>query len=230
MTDDNAAVIEGTVQGSGLYWKYDSQGYLIVADDQTTVVTGDDASNTADRGVDTRGEGKTGVIISGDRTNNALSGDSSVSDGAVGIVITGDNTTNTISGQSNVDSATGALISGNGTTTRISGGIDVTGGGTGMVIDGNETTVANTGTSNISGQGSTGSIVNGDNSHVINDGELYVATALPGQRLPVMMSSSTIKAIPPPAAQVLPGYILTATTQPLTAKGSRIFPAAQRAS
>ncbi|MHA0517291.1 BigA/YdbA N-terminal beta-barrel domain-containing protein [Citrobacter portucalensis] len=183
VTDDNAAVIEGTVQGSGLYWKYDSQGYLIVADDQTTVVTGDDASNTADRGVDTRGEGKTGVIISGDRTSNALSGDSSVSDGAVGIVITGDNTTNTISGQSTVDGATGALISGNGTTTRISGGIDVTGGGTGMVIDGNETTVANTGTSNISGQGSTGSIVNGDNSHVINDGELYVADGATGAKI-----------------------------------------------
>ena len=183
VTDENAAVIEGTVQGSGLYWKYDSQGYLIVADDQTTVATGDDESHVADRGVDTRGEGKTGVIISGDRTNNALSGDSSVSDGAVGIVITGDNTTNTISGQSTVDGATGALISGNGTTTRISGGIDVTGGGTGMVIDGNETTVANTGTSNISGQGSTGSIVNGDNSHVINDGELYVADGATGAKI-----------------------------------------------
>lgn len=183
VTDDNAAVIEGTVQGSGLYWKYDSQGYLIVADDQTTVATGDDESHVADRGVDTRGEGKTGVIISGNRTNNALSGDSSVSDGAVGIVITGDNTTNTISGQSTVDGATGALISGNGTTTRISGGIDVTGGGTGMVIDGNETTVANTGTSNISGQGSTGSIVNGDNSHVINDGELYVADGAIGAKI-----------------------------------------------
>ena len=183
VTDENAAVIEGTVQGSGLYWKYDSQGYLIVADDQTTVATGDDESHVADRGVDTRGEGKTGVIISGNRTNNALSGDSSVSDGAVGIVITGDNTTNTISGQSTVDGATGALISGNGTTTRISGGIDVTGGGTGMVIDGNETTVANTGTSNISGQGSTGSIVNGDNSHVINDGELYVADGATGAKI-----------------------------------------------
>ncbi|WP_428845120.1 autotransporter adhesin BigA [Citrobacter portucalensis] len=183
VTDENAAVIEGTVQGSDLYWKYDSQGYLIVADDQTTVATGDDESHVADRGVDTRGEGKTGVIISGDRTNNALSGDSSVSDGAVGIVITGDGTTNTISGQSTVDGATGALISGNGTTTRISGGIDVTGGGTGMVIDGNETTVANTGTSNISGQGSTGSIVNGDNSHVINDGELYVADGATGAKI-----------------------------------------------
>ncbi|WP_410198734.1 autotransporter adhesin BigA [Citrobacter portucalensis] len=183
VTDENAAVIEGTVQGSDLYWKYDSQGYLIVADDQTTVATGDDESHVADRGVDTRGEGKTGVIISGDRTNNTLSGDSSVSDGAVGIVITGDNTTNTISGQSTVDGATGALISGNGTTTRISGGIDVTGGGTGMVIDGNETTVANTGTSNFSGQGSTGSIVNGDNSHVINDGELYVADGATGAKI-----------------------------------------------
>ncbi len=52
-----------------------------------------------------------------------------------------------------------------------------------MVIDGNETTVANTGTSNISGQGSTGSIVNGDNSHVINDGELYVADGATGAKI-----------------------------------------------
>lgn len=183
VTDSNAAVIEGTVQGSGLYWKYDSQGYLIVADEQTTVATGDDESHAADRGVDTHGAGKTGVIISGDRTNNALSGDSSVSDGAVGIVITGDNTTNTISGQSTVDGATGALISGDDTTTRISGGIDVTGGGTGMVIDGDRTTVDNTGISNISGQGSTGSIVNGDNSHVINDGELNVADGATGAKI-----------------------------------------------
>ncbi|EDA0143752.1 autotransporter adhesin BigA, partial [Salmonella enterica subsp. enterica] len=183
VTDSNAAVIEGTVQGSGLYWKYDSQGYLIVADDQTTVATGDDESHTADRGVTISGAGKTGVIISGNQTNNTLSGDSTASDGAVGIVISGDNTTNTISGQSTVDDATGALISGNDTTTKISGGIDVTGGGTGMVIDGDRTTVDNTGISNISGQGSTGSIVNGDETHVINDGELNITDGATGGKI-----------------------------------------------
>uniref|UniRef100_UPI003F693242 BigA/YdbA N-terminal beta-barrel domain-containing protein n=1 Tax=Salmonella enterica TaxID=28901 RepID=UPI003F693242 len=183
VTDSNAAVIEGTVQGSGLYWKYDSQGYLIVADDQTTVATGDDESHTADRGVTISGAGKTGVIISGNQTNNTLSGDSTASDGAVGIVISGDNTTNTISGQSTVDDATGALISGNDTTTKISGGIDVTGGGTGMVIDGDRTTVDNTGISNISGQGSTGSIVNGDETHVTNDGELNITDGATGGKI-----------------------------------------------
>lgn len=174
VTDENAAVIEGTVQGSDLYWKYDSQGYLIVADDQTTVATGDDESHVADRGVDTRGEGKTGVIISGDRTNNALSGDSSVSDGAVGIVITGDGTTNTISGHSTVDNATGALISGNGTTTNFSGDIAVNGGGTAIIIDGDNATIKNTGTSSISGAGSTGTVINGDSARVNNDGDMTI--------------------------------------------------------
>jgi len=107
VTGANAAVIEGTQQDSGLYWKYDSRGYLILADDQTVVANGNDESHSADRGVDISGNGKTGVIISGDRTSNTLSGDSTVSDGATGIVITGDSTTNTISGHSTIDGATG---------------------------------------------------------------------------------------------------------------------------
>lgn len=182
VTDSNAAVIEGT-QENGLYWKYDSQGYLILADDQTTVATGDGKSHTADRDVIISGKNKTGVIISGNQTNNTLSGDSTVTDGAVGIVITGDDTANTISGQSTVDGATGALISGDNTTTNISGGINVSGGGTGMVIDGNNTTVDNAGTSWISGAGSTGSIVNGNKAHVINEGELNIADGATGGKI-----------------------------------------------
>ncbi|EHA8805676.1 autotransporter domain-containing protein [Salmonella enterica subsp. enterica serovar Typhi] len=112
VTDANAAVIEGT-QENGLYWKYDSRGYLILADDKTTVISGDGESHTSDRGMDISGQDRTGVIISGNRTVNTLTGGSSVTDGAIGMVITGDGTTNTISGHSTVDNATGALISGN---------------------------------------------------------------------------------------------------------------------
>ncbi len=173
VTDANAAVIEGT-QENGLYWKYDSRGYLIIADDKTTVISGDDQAHTSDRGMDISGQDRTGVIISGDRTVNTLTGGSSVTDGAIGMVITGDGTTNTISGHSTVDNATGALISGNGTTTNFAGDIAVSGGGTAIIIDGDNATIKNTGTSTINGTGSTGTVIDGNNARVNNDGDMTI--------------------------------------------------------
>ncbi|ECF6821940.1 autotransporter adhesin BigA [Salmonella enterica subsp. enterica] len=173
VTDANAAVIEGT-QENGLYWKYDSRGYLIIADDKTTVISGNDQAHNSDRGMDISGQDRTGVIISGDRTVNTLTGDSSVTDGATGMVISGDGTTNTISGHSTVDNATGALISGNGTTTNFAGDIAVSGGGTAIIIDGDNATIKNTGTSNISGAGSTGTVIDGNNARVNNDGDMTI--------------------------------------------------------
>ncbi|EGK6726275.1 autotransporter adhesin BigA [Salmonella enterica subsp. enterica serovar Bareilly] len=173
VTDANAAVIEGT-QENGLYWKYDSRGYLIIADDKTTVISGDDQAHNSDRGMDISGQDRTGVIISGDRTVNTLTGDSSVTDGATGMVISGDGTTNTISGHSTVDNATGALISGNGTTTNFAGDIAMSGGGTAIIIDGDNATIKNTGTSDISGAGSTGTVINGNNARVNNDGDMTI--------------------------------------------------------
>ncbi|EBU5057681.1 autotransporter adhesin BigA [Salmonella enterica] len=179
VTDANAAVIEGT-QENGLYWKYDSRGYLIIADDNTTVITGDGESHTSDRGMDISGQDRTGVIISGDRTVNTLTGDSSVTDGATGMVISGDGTTNTISGHSTVDNAIGALISGNNTTTDFSGDITVSGGGTAIIIDGDNATVQNTGTSSISGAGSTGTTIDGNNARVSNDGDMTITDGATG--------------------------------------------------
>ncbi|EBX4344241.1 autotransporter adhesin BigA [Salmonella enterica subsp. enterica serovar Halle] len=179
VTDANAAVIEGT-QENGLYWKYDSRGYLVIADDNTTVITGDGESHTSDRGMDISGQDRTGVIISGDRTVNTLTGDSSVTDGATGMVISGDGTTNTISGHSTVDNAIGALISGNNTTTDFSGDITVSGGGTAIVIDGDNATVQNTGTSSISGAGSTGTTIDGNNARVSNDGDMTITEGATG--------------------------------------------------
>ncbi|QWJ20340.1 autotransporter adhesin BigA [Salmonella enterica] len=173
VTDANAAVIEGT-QENGLYWKYDSRGYLIIADDNTTVISGDDQAHNSDRGMDISGQDRTGVIISGDRTVNTLTGDSSVTDGATGMVISGDGTTNTISGHSTVDNATGALISGNGTTTNFAGDIAVSGGGTAIIIDSDNATIKNTGTSDISGAGSTGTVIDGNNARVNNDGDMTI--------------------------------------------------------
>lgn len=182
VTDANAAVIEGT-QENGLYWKYDSRGYLILADDKTTVISGDDQSNTSARGMDISGQGRTGVIISGDRTVNTLTGDSSVADGATGMVISGEGTTNTISGHSTVDNATGALISGSGTTTDFSGDITVSGGGTAIIIDGDNATIKNTGTSNISGAGSTGTVIDGNNARVNNDGDMTITDGGTGSHI-----------------------------------------------
>ncbi len=179
VTDANAAVIEGT-QENGLYWKYDSRGYLIIADDNTTVISGDDQAHNSDRGMDISGQDRTGVIISGDRTVNTLTGDSSVTDGATGMVISGDGTTNTISGHSTVDNATGALISGNGTTTNFAGDIAVSGGGTAIIIDGDNATIKNTGTSDISGAGSTGTVIDGNNARVNNDGDMTITDGATG--------------------------------------------------
>ncbi|EOX0761469.1 autotransporter adhesin BigA [Salmonella enterica subsp. enterica] len=182
VTDANAAVIEGT-QENGLYWKYDSRGYLIIADDKTTVISGDDQAHNSDRGMDISGQDRTGVIISGDRTVNTLTGDSSVTDGATGMVISGDGTTNTISGHSTVDNATGALISGNGTTTNFAGDIAVSGGGTAIIIDGDNATIKNTGTSNISGADATALYIEGDNALVINEGNQTISGGAVGTRI-----------------------------------------------
>ncbi len=182
VTDSNAAVIEGA-QANGFYWKYDSRGYLILADNNTQVVTGDGKTHTTDRELDIGGKNRTGVIISGDNTRNTLNGDSTVTNGAVGLVISGDGTTNAISGKSTVDGATGALISGNGTSTSLSGDITISGGGTGIVIDGDNTLIDNAGTSSISGAGSTGSIINGNNIRLINEGELNVSDGGTGAKI-----------------------------------------------
>ncbi|ECV5254151.1 autotransporter adhesin BigA [Salmonella enterica subsp. houtenae] len=182
VTDYNAAVMEGT-QANGLYWKYDSQGYLILADENTAVITGDGEEHATARGTSISGEGKTGVIISGDNTTNTLSGDSTATDGVVGLVITGDGTQNTISGNSTVDGAIGALVSGNDTITNAAGEITVTGGGTAMIIDGDNITLNNTGISHISGQGSTGSIINGNNANITNDGEMNISDGATGARI-----------------------------------------------
>lgn len=181
VTKTQAAVIEGT--HNGLYWKYDSKGYLILADENTQVLNGEGETHTTDRGLDVNGKNNTGVIISGDKTHNTLSGDSTVSNGATGMVISGDNTTNTISGQSTIDGATGALISGDGSTTSISGGINVTGGGTALIVDGNNIVIDNAGTSVISGQGSTGSIITGDNARISNDGHMTITDGGTGGKI-----------------------------------------------
>ncbi|EDP8670396.1 autotransporter adhesin BigA [Salmonella bongori] len=182
VTDANAAVLEGT-QENGLYWKYDSQGYLILADEGTQVVTGDDASHSAQQDLTLSGEGKTGIILSGDRTQNTLNGNTSISDGAVGIVISGDDTRNSIAGKSTIDGGIGALISGDDSQTKISGGINVSGGGTGLVIDGENITIDNQGDSTLTGANTVGSLVIGNHAHVINDGVLNVTDGATGGKI-----------------------------------------------
>ncbi|HBI0429475.1 TPA: autotransporter adhesin BigA [Salmonella enterica subsp. enterica serovar Dublin] len=214
VTDANAAVIEGT-QENGLYWKYDSRGYLIIADDNTTVISGDDQAHNSDRGMDISGQDRTGVIISGDRTVNTLTGDSSVTDGATGMVISGDGTTNTISGHSTVDNATGALVSGDMSQVTLDGDINVVSvqdsegvfsSATGVSVSGDSNAVDITGNVNISadyGQDDlaagapplTGVVVGGNGNTVTLNGALNIddndLSAASGQYLDVVGLSVT---------------------------------------
>ncbi|MEI9481267.1 autotransporter adhesin BigA [Enterobacter cancerogenus] len=179
VTDKNAAVIEGT-QSNGLYWKYDSRGYLILADKDTRVIDEDGTRYTYDTTGTINGNGKTGLIISGDGTSSTLNGGSTVVDGATGIVISGDGSTATMNGDTTVDNANGGLISGNDTTINTTGKITVTGGGTAMIIDGDNIELNNTGISDISGKGSTSTIINGNGARIINDGEMTITEGATG--------------------------------------------------
>ncbi|EDZ9497847.1 autotransporter adhesin BigA [Salmonella enterica subsp. enterica serovar Enteritidis] len=182
VTDANAAVIEGT-QENGLYWKYDSRGYLIIADDNTTVISGDDQAHNSDRGMDISGQDRTGVIISGDRTVNTLTGDSSVTDGATGMVISGDGTTNTISGHSTVDNATGTVIDGNNARVNNDGDMTITDGGTGGHITGDNVVIDNAGSTTVSGADATALYIEGDNALVINEGNQTISGGAVGTRI-----------------------------------------------
>ncbi|EHS1157785.1 autotransporter adhesin BigA [Salmonella enterica] len=182
VTDANAAVIEGT-QENGLYWKYDSRGYLIIADDNTTVISGDDQAHNSDRGMDISGQDRTGVIISGDRTVNTLTGDSSVTDGATGMVISGDGATNTISGHSTVDNATGTVIDGNNARVNNDGDMTITDGGTGGHITGDNVVIDNAGSTTVSGADATALYIEGDNALVINEGNQTISGGAVGTRI-----------------------------------------------
>ncbi|EEP6899671.1 autotransporter adhesin BigA [Salmonella enterica] len=181
VTDANAAVIEGT-QENGLYWKYDSRGYLIIADDNTTVITGDGESHTSDRGMDISGQDRTGVIISGDRTVNTLTGDSSVTEGATGGHIIGDNAVIDNVGDTTVSGAGSAALYVDGDNTLIinEGDQTISGGATGTRIDGSKARIANTGDIAVDGAGSAAVVINGDNGSLTQAGDLLVTDGAMG--------------------------------------------------
>jgi len=52
-----------------------------------------------------------------------------------------------------------------------------------VVVDGDNTTINNSGTSSISGKGSTGSIINGNKTHITNDGDLNVSDGGTGAKI-----------------------------------------------
>ncbi|EMO2991542.1 autotransporter adhesin BigA [Salmonella enterica] len=184
VTDYNAAVMEGT-QANGLYWKYDSQGYLILADENTAVITGDGEEHATARGMSISGEGKTGVIISGDNATIDNKGNATTrGEGSVALIVDGDNTTITNEGtQSISDGATGSHVKGDDATINMIGDITVSGGGTAMIIDGGDASVMISGKSDISGQDSTGTVINGDKARITNDGELNVTDGATGAEI-----------------------------------------------
>ncbi|ECC3605498.1 autotransporter domain-containing protein [Salmonella enterica subsp. enterica] len=184
VTDANAAVIEGT-QENGLYWKYDSRGYLIIADDNTTVITGDGESHTSDRGMDISGQDRTGVIISGNNTTTDFSGDITVSGGGTAIVIDGDNATVQNTGTSSISGAgsTGTTIDGNNARVSNDGDMTITEGATGGHIIGDNAVIDNVGDTTVSGAGSAALYVDGDNTLIINEGDQTISGGATGTRI-----------------------------------------------
>ncbi|EHG9985453.1 autotransporter adhesin BigA [Salmonella enterica] len=157
VTDANAAVIEGT-QENGLYWKYDSRGYLIIADDNTTVISGDDQAHNSDRGMDISGQDRTGGHITGDNVVIDNAGSTTVSGAdATALYIEGDN----------------ALVINEGNQT-------ISGGAVGTRIDGDDAHTTNTGDIAVDGAGSAAVIINGDNGSLTQAGDLLVTDGAMG--------------------------------------------------
>ncbi|AYT06441.1 hypothetical protein SM241106_06803 [Salmonella enterica subsp. enterica serovar Typhi] len=184
VTDANAAVIEGT-QENGLYWKYDSRGYLILADDKTTVISGDGESHTSDRGMDISGQDRTGVIISGNGTTTNFAGDIAVSGGGTAIIIDGDNATIKNTGTSTINGtgSTGTVIDGNNARVNNDGDMTITDGGTGAHITGDNAVIDNAGDTTVSGTGSTALYIDGDNALIINEGNQTISGGAIGTRI-----------------------------------------------
>ncbi|EJA1430923.1 autotransporter adhesin BigA [Salmonella enterica] len=182
VTDANAAVIEGT-QENGLYWKYDSRGYLIIADDNTTVITGDSTTN-AISGHSTV-DNATGALISGNNTTTDFSGDITVSGGGTAIVIDGDNATVQNTGTSSISGAgsTGTTIDGNNARVSNDGDMTITEGATGGHIIGDNAVIDNVGDTTVSGAGSAALYVDGDNTLIINEGDQTISGGATGTRI-----------------------------------------------
>lgn len=189
VTDDNAAVIEGT-QENGLYWKYDSRGYLILADDQTQVTTGDNETHATGAKIvgdgaivdntgnsTTRGAGSTGLYIEGDDAYVVNAGDQTITDGATGTHIKGDNARMMNAGNVHVDGAgsTVAVIDGNNAKLTQNGDLLVTNGAMGIITNGQGVTLTNNGNITVHDEGSTGFVVAGEQNTLTNKGDIDVS-------------------------------------------------------
>ncbi|EJY5990613.1 autotransporter adhesin BigA [Salmonella enterica] len=183
VTDANAAVIEGT-QENGLYWKYDSRGYLILADDKTTVISGDgDNATIKNTGTSTiNGTGSTGTVIDGNNARVNNDGDMTITDGGTGAHITGDNTVIDNAGDTTVSGAgsTALHIDGDNALIINEGNQTISGGAIGTQINGDGARIANTGDIAVDGAGSAAAIINGDNSSLTQAGDLLVTDGAMG--------------------------------------------------
>lgn len=183
VTDANAAVIEGT-QENGLYWKYDSRGYLILADDKTTVISGDgDNATIKNTGTSTiNGTGSTGTVIDGNNARVNNDGDMTITDGGTGAHITGDNAVIDNAGDTTVSGtgSTALYIDGDNALIINEGNQTISGGAIGTRIDGDDARIANTGDIAVDGAGSAAAIINGDNSSLTQAGDLLVTDGAMG--------------------------------------------------
>lgn len=176
VTDANAAVIEDT-QEDGLYWKYDSRGYLIIADDNTTVISGDDQSHNSDRGMDISGQDRTGTVINGNNARVNNDGDMTITDGGTGAHITGDSVVIDNAGSTTLSGAdaTAIYIDGDNALVINEGNQTISGGAVGTRIDGDDAHITNTGDIAVDGADSAAVVINGDTTvsgNLVNDGTI----------------------------------------------------------
>ncbi|EDJ7027381.1 hypothetical protein CHK55_09465 [Salmonella enterica] len=181
VTNANAAVIEGT-QEDGLYWKYDSRGYLIIADDNTTVISGDDQSHNSDRGMDISGQDRTGTVINSNNARVNNDGDMTITDGGTGAHITGDSVVIDNAGSTTVSGAdaTALYIDGDNALVINEGNQTISGGAVGTRIDGDDAHITNTGDIAVDGADSAAVVINGDNGSLTQAGDLLVTDGAMG--------------------------------------------------
>ncbi|EPL4527114.1 hypothetical protein QCK34_004543, partial [Enterobacter asburiae] len=106
----NTVTLEGTYGDAGYFWRFDNDGKLIAADENTRITEGDGQVITTGPVVVTE-PGGVGNLIEGDGNTLDITGDLTIRDGGTGTLITG--------GDAKIEIDGDLTISGGGTGNRI---------------------------------------------------------------------------------------------------------------
>ncbi|SHI15910.1 putative surface-exposed virulence protein, partial [Pantoea sesami] len=165
----NTVTLEGTYGDAGYFWRFDNDGKLIAADENTRITEGDGQVITTGPVVVTE-PGGVGNLIKGDGNTLNITGDLAAGEGGTGVLITGVDGKIEIDGNLTVTGdGTGNLILGDGAVITVTGDGNITGpGSTGNLIEGDGATVTITGS--ITTDGGTGTHIIGDDAKIVTDG------------------------------------------------------------